>query len=106
MSLLLEAKIEDLYNQHYSNIDRTIYDKLISADPNTGKADKVGVYAEKLILPAYVENNLDISDTNLNNIKETILKYEENRKNGMYKGATANPNSFTSLDEFISFKNE
>ena len=105
MSLLLEAKIEDLYNQHYSNIDRTIYDKLISADPNTGKADKVGVYAEKLILPAYVENNLDISDTNLNNIKETILKYEENRKNGMYKGATANPNSFTSLDEFISFVN-
>jgi hypothetical protein len=52
--------MEDVYIKHYSDLDKTIFDKIVQADPTT-KLNKVGKYS-KWLLKLFKQKNLKLED--------------------------------------------
>lgn len=52
--------LEDVYIKHYSDLDKTIFDKIVQADPTT-KINKVGKYS-KWLLNLFKQKNLKLED--------------------------------------------
>lgn len=59
-SILVEMTLPDIYNKYYSDINRDIFDNIISADPSS-KPNKMGKYC-KWLLNLYKNNRLKIED--------------------------------------------
>lgn len=67
--LIIEAKVDDIYEKYYKSIPRNIFDRIIKADPrtivNNNNVVKIGKYA-KVLLNIYVIGNMP----NLENLVE------------------------------------
>lgn len=67
--LIIEAKVDDIYEKYYKNIPRNIFDRIIKADPktivNNNNVVKIGKYA-KVLLNIYAIGNMP----NLENLVE------------------------------------
>jgi hypothetical protein len=63
--LLIEATADEIYDRYYKNIDRRIFDNIVSHDPKTviqnKKIEKIGRYS-KLLLSMFINGNLKIED--------------------------------------------
>ncbi len=67
--LIIEAKVDDIYEKYYKNIPRNVFDRIVKADPrtiiNNNVIVKVGKYA-KVLLNIYTIGNMP----NLENLVE------------------------------------
>jgi len=67
--LIIEAKVDDIYEKYYKNIPRNVFDRIVKADPRTITNNniivKVGKYA-KVLLNIYTIGNMP----NLENLVE------------------------------------
>ena len=67
--LIIEAKVDDIYEKYYKSIPRNIFDRIIKADPrtivNNNNVVKIGKYA-KVLLNIYAIGNMP----NLENLVE------------------------------------
>jgi hypothetical protein len=99
---LNEAKIEDIYNKYYSDIEQEIFIQVITADPTTVVKDnntKMGMYS-KWLLQLYKSKNLLIED--LYKATNYLSKFHELKRTNKLNGKEADINSYKSLPDLLN----
>lgn len=102
MEELLEGKkIDSDYEKDYSEIEREIFDQIISLDPQTNiEQDRIGPSSKQLLLPCYLNGETDFLN-DAENLKLALQKYTANRKD--YPQVLRNIANFPSVKDFIDF---
>lgn len=102
MRILLEAKtIQDEYEKDWSQIEKSIFDKIIELDPLTNiEANRIGPSAKQLLLPSYLEGEVDFLN-DLENVKQALSKYTKERSS--FPPMLRNITAFPSVKDFVDY---
>lgn len=100
-----ESKLDKIYNQYYSDIDKEIFLYIISLDPSTNiEKGVIGNYAKNLLLRLYKKGIAKIADKTLeNDIKKAINYVEENKD--IVDKKYLQINTLSDIDDFINLPN-
>ena len=100
-----ESKLDKIYNQYYSDIDKDTFLYIISLDPSTNiEKGNVGNYAKNLLLRLYKKGVTKIADKSLGDDIKKAIEYVEENKNIIDK-KYLQINTLPDIDEFIDLPN-
>lgn len=101
--LIEAASLDDIYQKYYSNIDKDIFNKIITSDPtyNNEKKNKMGKYG-KWLLNLYQKNNLKIEDLyKATNYLTYFDKYQRFLKDKDINHYKTLPELYSNIKEYI-----
>ena len=100
-----ESKLDKIYNQYYSDIDKDTFLYIISLDPSTNiEKGNVGNYAKNLLLRLYKKGVTKIANKSLGDDIKKAIEYVEENKNIIDK-KYLQINTLPDIDEFIDLPN-
>jgi hypothetical protein len=103
---LNESKIEDIYSKYYSDIEYSIFNKLVGVDPTTvtknGNITKMGSYS-KWILSLYKDNRLKRED--FYKAAEYLTSFDTLKQTGKITGQDGDILRYKSLPDLLKLIN-
>ena len=102
MEELLEGKkIDSEYEKEWNEIPRETFDKIVVLDPQTNlEGDKIGPSTKQLLLPRFVEGEVDFLDK-AEEVTKALTTYLGNR--GSYPQPLRNIANFPTVKDFIEY---
>lgn len=99
VELQRENKIDKIYNDYYSDIQREVFDKIISLDPETNES-KIGSIAKNLLLRCYKKGDRDFVN-NSDALIAAIERYVAYKNT--YPADKQDLMSYESINDFVSY---